>query len=39
MFFEQVDVDIKHCNFLPESFLHFNVGIFNKKALNLNFQC
>ena len=39
-YFERVvDVDIKHCNFPPESFLHFNVGIFNKKALNLNFQC
>ena len=38
-YFERVvDVDIKHCNFPPESFRHFNVDIFNKKALNLNFS-
>ena len=29
---------LKHCSFPPESFRHFNVGIFNKKALNLNFS-
>ena len=34
-YFERV-VDIKHSNFPPEFFRHFNVGIFNKKALNLN---
>ena len=34
-YFERV-VDIKHCNFPPEYFRHFNVGIFNKKVLNLN---
>ena len=37
-YFERV-VDIKHSNFPPEFFRHFNVGIFNNKALNLNIQC